>query len=245
MKKTILALTVVLAVLISSCGDKDARVVIITLDGLRWQELYTGADSVLVSSPRFVSNPDDLRSKYWRPDAVERRSALMPFTWSYIESHGYMLGNRLKGSQFQVSNSMNFSYPGYSEMFCGWADDERINSNDAVPNPNQSVLEAANNDPRYKGRVMVYGSWESTRYAVNNERGGFPGSVAYEEDIASRKSPELNLLNDMMKAMPKLWGGERFDAFTYAYALETMKKDHPKVIWISFGETDDWAHNGK
>lgn len=245
MRKIIWVLTVILAILLSSCGDKDARVVVITLDGLRWQELYTGADSLLVSNPRFVSNPGDLQSKYWRPAAAERRSALMPFTWSYIASHGYMLGNRLKGSQFQVSNKMNFSYPGYSEMFCGWADDERINSNDAKPNPNTSVLEAASNDPRYKGRVMVYGSWESTRYAVNNERGGFPGSVAYEEDIASSATSELNLINDMQEFMPKLWGGERFDAFTYAYALETMKKDHPKVIWISFGETDEWAHEGK
>ena len=45
---------------------------------------------------------------------------------------------------------MSFSYPGYSEMFCGWPDDDRIDSNDPVPNPNVSVLEVVNQDPRYK-----------------------------------------------------------------------------------------------
>ena len=53
------------------------------------------------------------------------------------------------------------------------------------------------------------------------------------------------MLNKMQEVMPRYWGEERFDAFTYAYALETMKKDHPKVIWVAFGDTDEWAHAGK
>lgn len=245
MKKVLFPVLLALAAIISSCGDNDPRLVIMTYDGLRWQEVFTGADSSLVGNPKYVDNPQALKTKYWRATPEERRQALMPFTWSYVESNGYMLGNRLKGSQFQVSNGMSFSYPGYSEMFCGWADDERVNSNNPVPNPNVSVLEVANADPRYKGSVMVYASWESIRYAVNNERGGFPGSAAYEPDIASSKTPALELINDMQDVMPHYWGEERFDAFTYAYALETIKKDHPKVIFIGFGDTDEWAHADK
>ena len=236
---------VALAAMFSSCEKDAQRLVIMTFDGLRWQELYSGADSSLVGNPKFVDNPEALKAKYWRQTPEERRSVLMPFTWSYIEKNGFMVGNRFKGSQFQVSNSMSFSYPGYSEMFSGWADDERIDSNNPNPNPNPNVLEAANKDPRYKGSVMVYGSWESIRYAVNNERGGFPGSVAYEPDVASSRTPALELINSMQEGMPHFWGEERFDAFTYAYALETMKKDHPKVIWIAFGDTDEWAHSGE
>ncbi|MBO6248953.1 MAG: hypothetical protein J6N54_09100 [Bacteroidales bacterium] len=245
MKRTLICFLVALTAFLSSCGDNDPRLVIITFDGLRWQELYGGVDSTLVGNPKYVDDPEGLKAKYWRATPQERRSVLMPFTWSYIEKNGYMLGNRLKGSQFQVANAMSFSYPGYSEMFCGWADDERVNSNAAIPNPNTSVLEVANADPRYNGSVMVYGSWNSIRYAVNNERGGFPGSVSYEPDIASATTPALKLLNEMQEGMPHYWGEERFDAFTYGYALETMKKDHPKVMWIAFGDTDEWAHAGK
>lgn len=230
---------------LSSCGNSEQRLVIMTLDGLRWEELFTGADSSLVSDPRFVDSPDELKAKYWRDTPQERRSVLMPFTWSYIHSNGYIIGNRLKDSYFQVANSMGFSYPGYSEMFCGWADDERVNSNDPVPNPNISVLEVINKDPRYKDGVLVYGSWESIRYSVNNDRGGFPGSVSYEPDVAKKKSPRLDLINQMQDVMPHYWGEERFDAFTYAYAIETMKQDHPKVVWVGFGDTDEWAHADK
>ena len=113
MRLKFFSLFLVLTGIISSCGGNEPRLVIFTYDGLRWQELYTGADSSLVGNPRYVDNPDVMKAKYWRDTPEERRSILLPFTWSYIESNGYMLGNRLKGSQFQVANSMSFSYPGY------------------------------------------------------------------------------------------------------------------------------------
>ena len=227
------------------CKADDRRLIIITFDGLRWQELFTGADPDLIENGRYVGNPAALKKKYWRETPEERRKALMPFTWDYIVKNGYLIGNRNKGSQMQVANKMNFSYPGYSENFCGYPDDKRINSNNPIPNPNVSVLEVANKDKRYKGKVMVYGSWESIRYAVNNERGGFPGSVSYETNLSAKPNSTLKLIDEMLLGMPRYWGEERFDAFTYGYAVETLKQDHPKVMYISFGDTDEWAHSGK
>jgi dienelactone hydrolase len=37
----------------------------------------------------------------------------------------------------------------------------------------------------------------------------------------------------------------RHDSFTYAAALEYVQAAHPRVLYISFGETDDWAHAGR
>ena len=160
MKKYFLSGILALAALVScNKGDNDPRLVIITYDGLRWQEVFSGADEELVGNPKYAKDPEALKAKYWRETAEERRETLLPFLWSYVPQHGYMIGNRFKNSVVQVANKMNFSYPGYSEMFCGWADDERIDSNDPVPNPNVSVLEVVNADPRYKGKVMMYSSW--------------------------------------------------------------------------------------
>ena len=245
MKKILFALIVLAGLASCSGGDNDPRLVIITFDGLRWQEVFTGVDSFLVGNPDYVRNPEELKAKYWRDTPEERRQVLMPFIWSYGAENGFLVGNRNKGSQMQVANTKNYSYPGYSEMFCGWADDERVNSNNPVPNPNKSVLEVANADPRYKDKVMLYASWESIRYAVNNERGGFPGSVAYEPNVTRNQSPVLQLLDEMQEGMFHYWGSERFDSYTYAYALETLKKDHPKVLYVGFGDTDEWAHAGK
>ena len=244
MRKLVILLTAALTVLLSCTkGDNDPRLVIITFDGLRWQELFSGADEALVGNPKYVRNPSALQSKYWRDTPEERRSALMPFVWSYVPEHGYLIGNREKNSFMKVDNQMSFSYPGYSEMFCGWADDERINSNDPVPNPNQSVLEVVNQDPRYKGKVMLYSSWESIRFAVNNERGAFPASSAHEPAIT--QSYVADILQDMDAGSPDggFGGSERMDYITYGMAMETLRKEHPKVFYVGFGDTDEYAHS--
>ena len=245
MKKRLLFISIIAAAIFASCSksDNDPRVVIITYDGLRWQEVFRGADSSIINNPKFVPDIPALKSAYWRETVEERREALMPFTWSYAVNHGFLLGNRDKGSKMQVANSMSFSYPGYSEMFCGYPDDERITDNDPVGNPNTSVLEVVNRDPRYKGKVMMYSSWESIRFAVNNERGGFPGSSKYEPGLSD--TPVTKLLDQMQDAMHRIWGGERYDAYTFGYAMETLKKDHPKVFYVGFGDTDEFAHDGK
>ena len=128
MKKLFVTLATAL-VLLASCSktDNDPRLVIITFDGLRWQELFSGADESLVANERFVKNTAALKAAYWRETPEQRREALMPFVWSYVPQHGYLIGNREKNSLMQVDNEMSFSYPGYSEMFCGWSDDVKLN----------------------------------------------------------------------------------------------------------------------
>ncbi len=245
MKKFLTAALLVLVTLAScSKGDNDPRLVIITFDGLRWQELFSGADESLVGETRFVRNPSALKADYWRETPEERRAALMPFVWSYVPEHGYLIGNRNKNSLMQVANAMSFSYPGYSEMFCGWPDDDRIDSNDPVPNPNVSVLEVVNQDPRYKGKMMMYSSWESIRFAVNNERGGFPGSSAHEPSYTDTDAARMLQDVDAGIADGGFGGGERLDCITYGMAMETLKNEHPKVFYVGFGDTDEYAHGG-
>ena len=246
MKRFFILGAVALAALLScSKGDGDPRLVIITVDGLRWQELFSGADEGLVESTRFVPNPAALKQAYWRETPQERREALMPFVWSYVPEHGYLIGNREKNSLMQVANKMWFSYPGYSEMFCGWPDDERVNSNDPVPNPNVSVLEVVNRDPRYKGKVMMYSSWKSIRFAMNNDRGGFPGSAGHEPSYTDSEVARRMQDIDAGIADGGIGETERLDCVTYGMAMETLRKEHPKVFYVGFGDTDSYAHKSR
>ena len=147
MKKTLILLA---ALLFSTMYTSARRVVFVTVDGYRWQELFSGADSLL------IGNNEQLKANYWKTTAEERRSLLMPFTWSEIARNGLMIGNRWKGCRMQVKNKMQFSYPGYNELLCGHPDDEQINTNNPVWNPNVSILEIANNTDRYKGKVLIF-----------------------------------------------------------------------------------------
>ena len=168
----------------------------------------------------------------------------MPFVWNTVARQGVLYGNRNLGSVMQLANKTNISYPGYSEMMTGMVDDN-IKGNDPVPNPHANVLEAANPDLRYKASVVMSGSWKSTRFAIHNEQAGIPASVSYEPPVAKEKTPQLKLVERMLQGMPRYWRSEHFDAFTYAYALETLLADLPKVMWISFGDCDEWAHARK
>ena len=83
MKRIILLGVLALAALVScNKGDNDPRLVIITYDGLRWQEVFGGADEALINDARFVRNIPATKAKYWKETPEERRAALLPFLWS-------------------------------------------------------------------------------------------------------------------------------------------------------------------
>lgn len=73
---------------------KTENVFIITLDGYRWQELYTGADPALIKNEKYVSDPKNLVDLFWSDNPIKRREILMPFFWSTIANEGQLYGNR-------------------------------------------------------------------------------------------------------------------------------------------------------
>ena len=60
------------------------NIFIITTDGFRWQEVFTGADSAMMSNSRFVEDTSLIKQLYWDEDANTRRHKLMPFMWDVI-----------------------------------------------------------------------------------------------------------------------------------------------------------------
>ncbi len=225
-------------------ASNDTKVILITMDGFRWQELFTGADPLLVANAEYVNDTTQLKDRFWKEDLKERREALMPFVWSEVAEMGQIHGNRALGSKVDLTNTMWFSYPGYNEILTGKSDDDRIDSNDKIPNPNKTILEIANTDSRYKGKVAAFGSWDVFPYIVNEERSGVPVNAGFELSRGDNLTQRENFLNELQPKVPSPWGSVRFDAFTYNYALEKMKKDHPEFVYIALGETDDFAHDG-
>lgn len=110
-------------------AKKAENLFIITTDGFRWQELFTGADSVLISNEKYTPDMATIKSMYWSDDIHERRKKLMPFVWSVIGGKGQLYGNRNEGNCMNVSNIYASSYPGYNELFTGTTD-LRIYKND-------------------------------------------------------------------------------------------------------------------
>jgi hypothetical protein len=221
---------------------RTANVVLITLDGLRWQELFGGADSLLLRDRRYVRDTAALRAQFWRAAPAERRAALLPFFWSTIARQGQLYGNRNLGSRADVTNTHRFSYPGYNEILTGHAD-PRIDSNDKVANPNHTILEFAHQQPAFRGRVAAFGSWDVFPYIINEERSGVPVNAGFESAVGAALSAKEVALNQLQPQVPSPWTSVRLDAFTHNYALEYLKRARPRLLYIAYGETDDFAHD--
>jgi hypothetical protein len=224
---------------------KTKNVIFVMTDGLRWQEVFNGADPELMNKDNgAVTDIPALRASYWRDDPQARREALMPFVWSVVAKNGQVYGNRSLGSDAHVTNTMFFSYPGYNETLSGAADDARITSNDKNPNPNVTVLEWLHRKPAYRGKVAAFAAWDTFPAIFNAARAGFPVNAGYEPFEMTPLTDRLKLLNRLKVETPA-WKAEPFDSFTFHTALEYVKRHKPRVLFLSLGETDEWSHEGK
>ena len=249
MKFKFLLALVAVPFLFNACQDKSVdqnqeHVFLVSLDGLRWQELFSGIDSSLMNDKDYVGNPEELVAAFWDDNQDVRKEKLMPFFWNTIAKEGQLYGNRWEGSLMNVTNSFWFSYPGYSEILTGFADDENITSNSKINNPNITALEYVNNQIGFEGKVAAFGSWDVFPYIVNEERSGIPVNAGFESAKSADLTEREQLLNEMQSEIPGPWGTVRWDAFTHHFALEHIKKTSPRLVYISYGETDDFAHEG-
>ena len=226
-------------------SQQSENLIIITTDGFRWQEVFTGMDSEIANKRQFNQGDSALIfKKYWSTNPEERRKKLLPFFWTTIGENGQLYGNRLLGNKVNTANPYKFSYPGYSEIFCGFAD-TAVNSNEYKANPNINLLEFLNKQDKLKGQIAAFSSWEAFNRILNEERSGLPVVAAYDKAGGTNPSDNEKLINAMLANSHKEWKDEAMDVFTHFEAMEFLKNKKPRVLYISYGETDEWAHAGK
>ena len=230
----------------SQSTHKTRNVVLIVSDGLRWQEVFQGADSQLMNRKYgHVQDTAALRRKFSRDNAPAARAALFPFLWTVVAKQGEIFGNRNEQSYADVTNGFKFSYPGYNEMISGHPD-LRINSNNAGPNPNITVFEWLNEQPRYAGQVAIFGTWNEFADIFNRERSHLPIWAAFDAPpAAGPPSPRDSLLTNLYATTTRIWDDLAYDSFMQSEVIDYVGRQHPRVMFVGYGETDEWAHAGR
>jgi hypothetical protein len=225
---------------------KTRNVVLIVSDGLRWQEIFTGADPTLLNEKNggIWDKEADLKRAYWRDDVNERRKLLFPFIWGTVAVHGQIFGNQLKGSVARVTNTFWFSYPGYNEMLTGHAD-ARVNSNEFGPNPNVTVFEWLNGLPELKGRVAVFATWATFKDIFNVGRSHLPLEVGWDLPYKGDAGPREALMNELYRTTTKLEDTDVYDSFLQIPLMDSFARAQPRVLFVGYGETDNWGHTGR
>jgi len=225
---------------------KTRNVVLIVSDGLRWQEVFTGADPSLLNSEHggIWASPEKLRREFWNDDPASRRKMLFPFLWGVVAQQGQIFGNQTKGSIARVTNGMAFSYPGYNEMLTG-RPDPRINSNEFGLNPNTTVFEWMNQTPDFGGKVAVFATWDVFKNIFNEPRSHLPMQVGWDLPEKGDLTPRQKLLNELYRTTTRLDDEDVWDSFLQVPLLEYVKSSHPRLLFVGYGETDNWAHSGR
>jgi len=222
------------------------KLIVVTFDGYRWKDVFRGADSALLfAAAKGRKDSAELINNFWGKDERERRKKLMPFFWKTFGIKGQVYGNRDLGSNVNVKNKYWFSYPGYNEIFTGYAD-TIINSNDYPANPNITVQEFINKQPGYRNSVAAFTSWVAFERILNKKRSGLLINSGYTALEGNNLTETEKVLSQEQFLIPKPMGPhERPDAITYFLAKEYCKQNHPKFLQISFIETDAFGHQNK
>jgi len=228
-----------------SSPPRTQNVILVTLDGVRWQDLFGGMDSTIaaVDSNSGIWDTLRVRRRYWRSTVEERRHALMPFFWDSLVAQGVLLGNRARNSPVNTRNPHWFSAPGYLEILTGQFQPD-VTSNDDRRYDHLTVLQFVQAKLGLNDReVAAVTSWEAFHSYVSSRPNLFYVNAGYEavpDEVAL--GPEFREVTRNAMRTISLDESSRNDGATGAVALAYLRTWRPRLMYVSFGETDDWAH---
>ena len=239
---------IIIAVFLLACTGglaqqhKTENVILVTFDGYRWQDLFTGADKKLVGEKKLVKDTAKLKSQYWAATPEARRVRLMPFFWGTIAKQGLLIGNRKLGSDMRLTNMYKFSFPGYNEIFSGYGD-IRINSNDYGDNPNKNIFDFLACQKDCEHQIAAFANWDAFPKIINTHRNGVPVYVNFK---CTQNGANCNgvTYDTWQTTCPGANPWAMVDTITYHFAKEYIHRNHPKFAFIGFDETDHYSHEG-
>ncbi len=129
-------------------------------------------------------------------------------------------------------------------MLSGHAD-PRVNSNEFGPNPNITVFEWLNGLPDLKGQVAVFATWATFKDIFNVGRSHLPLTVGWDPPYKNEASPREALMNELYRTTTQLEDTDVYDSFLQIPLMDSFAKAQPRVLFVGYGETDNWGHMGR
>lgn len=220
------------------------HVVFVTLDGVRPEDLFGGADSLVLFDRKAggVADTAATRARFWRATAVERRRAMMPFLWDSLVPKGVLVG-ALEGAPVTITNPLKFSAPGYLELFSGKAQPE-VTSNDDRRYPIRTIFDVVRDRlATTHTDVAAFTSWDVQGHLVSNRPEAVVVSASFEPLPPEARNAAGMLIEGLQQRVIHDDRSMRFDGFTQALAIDYLLRYHPILLHIGHGETDADAHD--
>jgi hypothetical protein len=208
-------------------------VVLVALDGVRWQDVFQGANRALS------------RRRGLYPPAWSSPRSLLPNLYRAIDRHGVALGAPGHGAEVSVGGFQLISLPGYLELFAGHPD-PGCTSNECVRPPARTIVDDVV-DSSGTDDVAVVTSWPNVARASSADPSRFAVTagrrrVECASDLLAIPGM-APLLDEGMRAGAFPGEGDyRPDAFTGPIALRVLEATQPRFLFVGLGDADEYAH---
>ncbi len=213
-------------------SDSSRTVVLVALDGVRWQDVFEGVDGALAD-------------RYHVP-AEERLDAthLLPNLSRLMTTDGAAVGAPGAGAPMEASGPNFVSLPGYMELLTGRSD-SGCTSNDCSRVPFSTVAEDVVRDGL--GTAAIITSWEE----IDRAAAAYPGHVLATTGrhggagrAAFLADPAISHLMDLGARASAEPGHDDFrpDVYTAAIARVFLASAKPAFLFVGLGETDEYGH---
>jgi hypothetical protein len=209
------------------------NVIIVTIDGVRWQEVFGGVDGERARRAHLPACT--------RVDAA----TLLPNLHRHFFDGGVVVG--APGRREMVASGPNFvSLPGYREIFTGRASSCSSNFCDFISEPTV-VDELRAHERLAAGDIAVISSWRNIERAATIDprtvaisAGRHGGATRDQLRVSAAAGRDLDAGRGA-SAYPG-WIDYRPDRFTAQLALDYLAVRRPRFLFVGLGDTDEYAH---
>ncbi|HEX3773966.1 MAG TPA: hypothetical protein VHV51_05840 [Polyangiaceae bacterium] len=215
-------------------SEEPVAIVLITLDGVRWHEVFEGVDAKLAAEHDLPQN------------AVVSSAELLPNLHAIIASHGAALGAPGHGEAISASGPEFLSLPGYAELLSGRKVTACAN-NQCTGSGVHTILEQMSALSASGAEVAAVTSWSEIakvtslgecRAAVSSGR-----RAGSHRELFARDAEGARLLA-LGENAPRGVGDAEFrpDELTAEIAIHHLKTNAPRFLFLGLGEPDEFAH---
>jgi Metalloenzyme superfamily len=212
----------------------ESAVVLVVLDGVRWQEFFGGADRAL------------LRERGMNPVSFAGPRALLPNVAHALDMGAVAIGGP-RGPEIAATGPRFISMPGYLEIFDG-RPDPGCEANDCVRPPVRTIVDDVLDASDVDGtEAAVVASWPNIARAAAADPSRVvisAGRHRVERENVLRADESTAALLDRgrrARAFPGE-GDYRPDAITARIALQVLAVERPRFLFVGLGDADEYGH---
>lgn len=208
------------------------RLILITIDGVRWQDVFGGVD------------PELARKAGMGERILVDAPHLLPNLYG-LASRGIVAGAPGHGPPMHATGPNYVSLPGYLEIFTGAP--STCPGNLCWPDPSPTFLDKLRDQIATDDTdVVVFSSWERYALAVSSKKhfvvsAGKSSGATRQSALFDNYAALMELVVAGSPAAPGFLD-YRADPYTGNLARYYLEHMSPKVLVIGLGDTDEYAH---